>query len=244
MKNFFLIPLLLFPLATFANEPVKKLDRAPIEKATDVVALQRGARTFVNYCLNCHSATMMRYNKLHDIGLTDQQIKDNLMFTAEKLGDTMDVSMSAQDAKDWFGTQPPDLSVIARVRGADWLYTYLRTFYRDDKRPTGWNNLVFDNVGMPHVLYQLQGQNALKVDVTTDPHGHKTSYAKLEQIKPGTLNKMEYDNLVGDLVAFLVYMSEPQAAERKQIGIAVLIVLGLLLALTYWLKNEYWKDVH
>ncbi|HVM98163.1 MAG TPA: cytochrome c1, partial [Candidatus Acidoferrales bacterium] len=196
------------------------------------------AKIFVNYCLNCHSASYMRYNRLHDIGLSDALIRDNLLFTAEKVGEPMRISMQRADAKLWFGTAPPDLTVIARARaseagsGADWLYTYLRTFYRDDTRPTGWNNLVFANVGMPHILWQLQGEQVMGED------------HHLKLAAPGKLKPEEYDELVGDLVGYLTYMGEPVAGLRKKLGIAVLIVLAGLFVVTYALKREFWKDVH
>ena len=150
---------LALPALCIAAEEGYPWDRFPATKMTDKAALQRGAKTFVNYCLSCHSASYMRYNRMHDIGLTDDEIKNNLLFAADKVGDTMKVAMDPKDAKDWFGTTPPDLSVIARSRaeagkggGADYLYTLWRTFYRDDTRPTGWNNLVYPNIAMPHVL--------------------------------------------------------------------------------------------
>ena len=156
MKKLIAVLVLAAPLAFGAEESVR-LDAAPVDPR-DVASLQAGARTFVNYCLNCHSAGMMRYNKLLDIGLSEQQIKDNLLFTADKVGELMSVSMTRRDAKEWFGAPPPDLSVIARSRGADWLYTYLRSFYRDPEAATGWNNMVYERVGMPHVLWTLSGQ--------------------------------------------------------------------------------------
>src|SRR5213594_4073640 len=143
-------------LALAAEEPVR-LDSARIDPR-DVASLQSGARSFVNYCLNCHSAGMMRYHKLLDLGLTEQQVKDNLLFTADKIGELMSVAMTRKDAKEWLGTAPPDLSVIARARGPDWLYTYMRSFYRDPESATGWNNMVFEHVAMPHVLWTLSGQ--------------------------------------------------------------------------------------
>ena len=146
-----------------------RLDPAPIHRL-DAESLQRGARNFVNYCLNCHSAKYMRYERLKDIGLTEQQIKDNLMFGTDKIGSTMTVAMTPAEGKAWFGAVPPDLSVEARVRGADWLYNYLLGFYRDGSTPTGWNNLVFPNVGMPHVLWTLTGPNTL---VSTEFENHE-----------------------------------------------------------------------
>ncbi|MFA7282208.1 MAG: cytochrome c1 [Sterolibacterium sp.] len=228
--------LLFLPLAVFASAELH-LDKAP-DRTHDMAALQNGAKVFVNYCLNCHSASYMRYNRLRDIGLSEDQIRENLMFTADKVGEPMRIAMQRAESKVWFGKAPPDLTIIARARasefgsGADWLYTYLRTFYRDDQRPTGWNNLVFENVGMPHVLWELQGQQVLGQD-------HKLSMAR-----PGKLKPEEYDALVADLVGYLRYMAEPIAETRKQLGVAVLIALGVLLVFSYALKREYWKDIH
>ncbi len=225
----------LLPMAALANEHVK-LDHAPIDPSNQV-SLQRGAKTFVNYCLNCHSASYMRYNRLQDIGLTDAQIKANLLFAGDKVGDTMTVAMPKADAKAWFGATPPDLSVEARARGADWLYSYLRGFYRDDTRPTGWNNTVYDKVAMPHVLWELQGQQVLKVNEATEEH-------VLVLDKPGTLSPAEYNLMVADLVNYLVFMAEPFKERDKHLGLLVLAFLGLLFGLTYALKKEFWKDIH
>jgi ubiquinol-cytochrome c reductase cytochrome c1 subunit len=232
----FVLALLFAPFAAQASVSLK-LDRAP-DRATDNAALQNGAKLFINNCLNCHGASYVRYNRLKDIGLTEQQIKDNLLFTAEKIGEPMGISMSRKDAKEFFGAWPPDLSLIARARasgdgsGADWLYTYLRGFYRDEKRPTGWNNVVFDSVGMPHVLWELQGEQVMGAD-------HKLTLAK-----PGKLTPREYDDAVGDLVAFMVWMAEPQASFRKNLGIAVLLFLGVFFVVAYAMKRAFWKDIH
>jgi len=232
-----LFVLLFVPLAVFASGVELHLDKAP-DKSHDMAALQNGAKVFVNYCLNCHSASYMRYNRLRDIGLNEEQIRSNLIFSDAKVGDLMKISMQRADAKVWFGAAPPDLTLVARVRssefgsGADWLYTYLRGFYRDDARPSGWNNVVFANVGMPHVLWELQGQQVLG-------EGHKLNLAK-----PGKLKPEEYDALVADLVGYLQYMGEPVAEARKQLGVIVLIALAVLFVFTYALKREYWKDVH
>ena len=227
-----LIALLFTPLIVLANTGAQ-LDRWP-GSVGDKAALQNGAKYFVNYCLNCHGASYMRYNKLMELGLTEQQVKDNLMFTAEKIGEPMRVAARPEEQKKWFGAAPPDLSVIARARasaegsGADWLYTYLRSFYRDEKRPTGWNNKVFENVGMPHVLNELQGIQALD------------EYHKLQMVLPGK----QTTESVSDLVGFLVWMAEPQQEFRQRLGIGVLIFLALLFVVAYALKKEYWKDVH
>jgi ubiquinol-cytochrome c reductase cytochrome c1 subunit len=235
--------LCLAPLVAFASESTVKLDHAPI-RSGDKLSLQRGAKTFVNYCLSCHSAEYMRYNRLRDIGLTENQISDNLIFTGQKVGELMTVAMKTKEAKQWFGVAPPDLSVIARSRGADWLYTYLRKFYRDESTATGWNNLVFDKAAMPHVLYQLQGVQSLVTNTVDDGHGGKHEVKELKLDKPGTLSKTEYDAYVTDLVNFLVYLGEPAATKRVQIGIIVMLFLFGMLALTYALKHEYWKDIH
>lgn len=219
---------------------------------TDVASLQSGARTFVNYCLNCHSASLVRYNALRQIGLTDEQIRDNLMFTADKIGMPMAIAMTPKDAKEWFATVPPDLSVIARARGADWLYTYLRTFYRDPSTPTGWNNLVYPNVGMPHILWRLQGEQVRKeVPAVTrdgrpvlDEYGQPFKLARLEPSVPGSQSVAQYDKTVYDLVNFLVWMGEPSQLERKRLGVWVLFGLAVLVFLTYFLKLVYWKNVH
>jgi ubiquinol-cytochrome c reductase cytochrome c1 subunit len=218
---------------------------------TDVASLQSGARTFVNWCLNCHSASLMRYSALREIGLTDEQIKDNLLFTAEKIGLPMAIAMSPRDAKDWFGATPPDLSVIARSRGADWLYTYLRSFYRDPSTLTGWNNLVYPNVGMPHVLWKLQGERVVREEEALKDGrpilgegGRPLMVVKLEQLTPGTQSQVEYDKTVYDLVNFLTWMGEPHQMARKRLGIWVLIGLTVLIFLAYFLKQAYWKDVH
>ena len=231
------------PLVALASESTVKLDHAPI-RSSDKLSLQRGAKTFVNYCLSCHSAEYMRYNRLRDIGLTENQISDNLIFTGQKVGELMTVAMRPKEAKQWFGVAPPDLSVIARSRGADWLYTYLRKFYRDDSTATGWNNLVFDKAAMPHVLYQLQGEQLLVTNTVDDGHGGKHEVKELKLDKPGTLSKTEYEAYVADLVNFLVYLGEPAATKRVQIGIIVMLFLFGMLALTYALKHEYWKDIH
>ena len=240
------------PVLAFAAEAGFPLDHAQPERTRDLPALQNGAKLFVNYCLNCHSASAMRYNRLRDIGLTEEQIKNNLLFTSDKVGDLMKVSMQPKDAKDWFGAVPPDLSVIARAKsseagsGADWLYTYLRTFYKDDTRPTGWNNMVFPNVGMPHVLWELQGVRAAKFAEEKDPHDPEKTVHKFvgfEQIKPGKMSALEYDNAVADLVAYLDWMSEPAQNTRRRLGVWVLLYLGLFTVLAWRLNAAYWKDV-
>ena len=266
-------------LAAEAGYP---LDYFPKEKLTQMPSLQNGAKIFVNYCLNCHSASLMRYNRLTDIGLTEEQIKNNLLFSAGKVGETMKTAMNPRDAAEWFGAMPPDLSVIARARnsqhgsGADWLYTYLRAYYRDATRPTGWNNAVFPNVGMPHVFYQLQGmrgaiieeikevpgekpgehgfakttvtftENGLRSEVTEKLegyHGHAETKFILGKPEGGLLDQAAYDDMVGDLVAYISYMSDPTAQTRVRLGVWVLLALGLLFVCVWRLNAAYWKDI-
>jgi ubiquinol-cytochrome c reductase cytochrome c1 subunit len=236
------------PALAFAVESDVKLDHAPID-LHDKESLQRGAHTFVNYCLNCHSASYMRYNRLQDIGLTEQQIRDNLVFPEVKVGELMKTSMDAKDAKEWFGAVPPDLTVVARSRsshagsGSDWLYSYLRSFYKDPSRPTGWNNVVYPNVGMPHALWQLQGEQVLK-EGKVAAEGYMRTVQQLALDKPGKLKPNEYDRVVADLVNYMTYMSEPAQHDRVTIGLYALIVLSVLIGLSYALKKSFWKDVH
>lgn len=243
MKKLFFL-LLAAPTLAFASGVGIHLDTAPVN-LNDHASLQRGARVFVNYCLNCHSAAYMRYNRMEDIGLSETQIKDNLLYAAEKTGANMTVAMHTKDAKAWFGAPPPDLSVITRSRGADWVYTYLRSFYRDDSRPTGWNNTVFDKVGMPHVMQDLQGHLA-PVYRTEKIEGGKEHHVieRFELVKPGKLTQAEYDALVGDLANYLSWMGEPAKGDRMRIGLAVLLFLSVFYVVAFYLKKEFWKDVH
>jgi ubiquinol-cytochrome c reductase cytochrome c1 subunit len=248
--------------AALAAESGMRMPEAPVNRL-DEASLQRGARNFVNYCLSCHSAKYMRYSRLTDLGLTEEQIKDNLMFTADKIGETMTVAMPPANAKAWFGAQPPDLSVEARVRGKDWLYNYFMSFYRDEKSATGWNNMVFPNVGMPNVLWELSGTNRAvetefddrdKAEAAAiaarglsqiEPAAHgKWVVRTLAQETPGKLSRPDYEAFVADLVNYMDYMAEPVHNERIRLGIIVLLFLGLLFVLAYWTKVEFWKDVH
>ena len=236
--------LLFAPAVALAAAASVQLDKAPV--STDPAALQNGAKLFVNYCLNCHSASFMRYNQLEKIGLSEGAIRDNLMFTGERVGDLMKIAARPVESKVWFGAAPPDLTLIARQRasgdgsGADWLYTYLRQFYRDTERPSGWNNVIFANVGMPHVFWQLQGEQVATITDNADG----TKKVELSLAKPGTLAPAEYDKAVADLVSFLVWMGEPVAEKRKSIGTVVLIFLAGFFVLAYALKKNYWKDIH
>jgi ubiquinol-cytochrome c reductase cytochrome c1 subunit len=220
------------------------LDRAP-DNTQNLASLQHGAQIFVNYCLNCHSANLMRYSALTQLGISQTEIEHNLLFTTDKIGNTMTVAMRPGDAKAWFGVTPPDLSVEARARDRDWLYTYLRSFYVDSSRPTGWNNMVFDNVSMPNVLWQLQGVRTAKFEDQTDPEtGEKSHlFTGFAQVKPGTMSAVDYDSAVADLVAYLNWMSEPTAQTRKQLGVWVLLFLAILTFFAWRLNAAYWKDV-
>jgi len=206
----------------------------------DQASLQRGAKLFVNYCLSCHGADYMRYKRLsEDLGLSEEQVMDNLVFSDAKIGDLMTSAMDPEDSARWFGKTPPNLSVIARVRGADWLYAYLRTFYQD---PAGrWNNLALPNAAMPHVMWKLQGIQTL---VESDGEHGEAGHAALELSQPGLMSPEEYDQTVRDLVAYMDYMSEPAKLKRKGIGVWVVLFLAVLTLFAYLLKAEYWRDVH
>jgi ubiquinol-cytochrome c reductase cytochrome c1 subunit len=228
-------------------------DKFPDKRVTDMAALQNGAKLFTNYCLNCHAAAFMRYNRLRDIGLSEQQIKDNLIFTGAKVGDVMQVALAPKDAKDWFGGVPPDLTLIARSRsaagqgsGADYIYTYLRTYYRDETKATGWNNAAFPGVGMPHVLWELQGQQrAVYVD-QKDPHDASKTVHVLKGFEPITAGKMsqaQYNEAVADLVAYLQWMGEPVQNSRVRLGVWVLLFLAIFTVIAWRLNAAYWKDI-
>ncbi|MEX3935601.1 cytochrome c1 [Paraburkholderia phymatum] len=220
------------------------LDRAP-DNTENIASLQHGAQLFVNYCLNCHSANQMRYSRLQDIGISQKEIEKNLLFTTDKVGNTMTVAMRPDDAKAWLGAMPPDLSVEARAKNSDWLYTYLRGFYRDDTRPTGWNNIVYENVSMPHVLWQLQGQRTAKFEdeVNEETKEKVKKFVGFQQVTPGTMSPVDYDSAVADLVSYLSWMSEPTQKTRRQLGVWVLLFLGVLSFFAWRLNAAYWKDI-
>ena len=255
MKKFLLSLLVSFGClgGAWANEGGYTWDKFPVEKMSDMAALQHGAKLFVNYCLNCHSANYMRYNRMHDIGLTDAEIKKNLLFATDKVGDTMKVSLDPKQAKEWLAAAPPDLTLIARSRaeigkgsGADYLYTYLRTFYRDDTKATGWNNMAFPGVAMPNVLWELQGQRAAKFVDEKNEHEpgvivHK--FEGFEQLTPGLLDEQGYNEAVADLVAYLQWMGEPAQDQRVRIGVWVLLFLSVMTLFTWRLNAAYWKDI-
>jgi len=229
-KIVFLIFMFLLPSWVMAsgNTHLEKINLDPNDQAS----LQRGAKTFVNYCLNCHSAALMRYSRVaKDLGLSEEEVTKNLMFATNKIGDTMTVAMPSAESKKWFGTSPPDLSVITRARGADWVYTYLKSFYLDLSRPFGVNNLVFKDVNMPHILWELQG------------YAHKEG-EHLKIIKPGSQTAEQYDATVYDLVNFMAYVGEPSILERLRLRTWVMIFLAIFTVFAYLLKKEFWKDVH
>ncbi|SEA93239.1 cytochrome c1 [Variovorax sp. YR216] len=243
-----LIAALGFVAGAHAAEEGIPWDKAP-NRTTDLAALQNGAKLFVNYCLNCHSAAFMRYNRLQDLGITEQQIKDNLLFATDKVGETMKANIDPRQAKEWFGGIPPDLTLVARSRaghggtGADYLYTYLRTFYRDETKATGWNNLAFPSVAMPHVLWELQGERRPIFD-KVESHGHEVEVFKgWEQITPGTMTPVQYDQAVGDLVSYMQWMAEPAQNTRVRVGVWVLLFLVMAVVFVWRLNAAYWKDV-
>ncbi|HDZ56591.1 MAG TPA: cytochrome c1 [Pseudomonas xinjiangensis] len=251
----------------FAMMPVSVLAAAgggyPLDEAnidlTDKASLQDGARTFVNYCMGCHSAQYQRYERVaNDLGIPDELMVENLIFTDALIGEHMKNGMRPADGKEWFGAAPPDLTLVSRVRGEDWLYTYLRTFYEDPSRPFGWNNKVFPNVGMPHVLDELQGRQVIgcKAMPVMEEGEVKRDTLTGETVKDeqcnvltvvegtGTQTEEEFDTTVRNLVAFLAYSADPIKLERHRIGIYVLLYLAFFFVFAYLLKREYWKDVH
>jgi ubiquinol-cytochrome c reductase cytochrome c1 subunit len=205
----------------------------------DTAAVQRGAKWFVNYCFSCHSASYMRYNRLaEDLGLDEDIVLRDLAFADVNIGDTMDIAMRPDDSEAWLGKTPPDLSVISRSRGNDWLFTYMKSFYQDESG--GWNNLVLPNASMPHVFWQLQGIQ----EPVWSSHGGQRVIEHLELTSPGLQSPQEYEQTVRDLVTFLDYLGEPSKLKRKNIGIWVMLFLVLFTLVAYALKVEYWRDVH
>lgn len=209
----------------------------------DAAARQSGAKWFINYCLSCHSANYMRYNRLaEDFGLSEEQVSENFIFDKRRMGSAMTIAMDKEDASLWFGKAPPDLSLIGRSRGADWIYTYLRSFYVDDSG--SWNNLLFPNVSMPHVLWELQGINKAVFHVETDENGNETrEFDHFEMIQPGSMTEEEYEHVARDLATFFEYLGDPARLKRKAIGWKVIAFLVLLTFFAYLLKVEYWRDV-
>ena len=259
MKKLFAVLILaVMPALTFAAEHGAHLDTVDID-LTDKAALQDGARTFANYCMGCHSAKFQRYERVaDDLGIPHELMLENLVFTGAKIGDHMKIGMQPADAKSWFGAAPPDLTLVARVRGSDWLYTYLRSFYEDPARPWGVNNKVFPNVGMPNVLAGLQGRQVVGCkQVQTEAEGKKQfdpltgtplTHEACDQLtvvpKSGTLNAEQFDEKVKNLVTFLAYSANPVKLQSHRIGTYVLLYLAFFFVFAYLLKREYWKDVH
>ena len=279
MKRLIVAALSLFASSAFASGAAIHFDAWPRERATDLAALQNGAALFSNYCLGCHSANLMRWNRLHDIGLDDKQIKDFLLSGNQKVGDTMAIAMAPKDAKAWFGKVPPDLSVIVRARtsfeylGADYLYTLLRGYYRDASSPTGWNNVAYPNIGMPHILWQRQGAREATVTrvfhetdgkgaskyvrevavydadgtakvTKTDVPGHPDEVTEFSFKPLDAKAATRYDSDVADVVAYLAYMTEPVKTNRVRIGVWVLLFLGVFTIVAWRLNAAYWKDIH
>lgn len=253
IKHFLALLTLSLPLVLGANVALAAggavhLDKAP-DRSNDKAALQHGAKLFVNYCLNCHSAEYVRYTKLRDLGLSDQQITDYLLVTNAKMGDVMKANIDPRQAKDWLGKNPPDLSLVARSRssgngpGPDYLYTFLRGFYKDDTKVTGWNNTAFPSVGMPHVMWELQGVREAE-HTEIESHGEKVQVISgFKEIQPGTMSQKEYDNAVADLVAFMTWMAEPNRHDRIRTGVWVIMFLLLFMLVAWRLNASYWKDV-
>ena len=247
MKKLFVLIVMLVPGTIFAagGHGGVELDRIEVS-LTDKVSLQNGAKLFVNYCLSCHSAQYMRYNRMAaDLEIPEDLVKEQMIFTGGKIGDPMTTNMSKEDGEKWFGVAPPDLTLVGKLRDPEWLYTYLRTFYRDESTVSGWNNKVFPNVAMPHVLSDLQGIQRPVYTVTTDADGtehEELSGFKLE--KEGSMSPEEFDHAMRDLTNFLYYMGEPARMVRIGWGIWTLLFLSVFGLLAFLLKKEYWRDVH
>ncbi|MBD3876527.1 MULTISPECIES: cytochrome c1 [Stutzerimonas stutzeri subgroup] len=257
-KQFAALILAILPVFASAAGTEVHLDKVDID-LTDKAAMQDGLKTFANYCMGCHSAQYQRYERVAtDLGIPEEVMMDNIVFADAKFGDHMKIGMKADDAKVWFGAAPPDLTLVARVRGNDWLYTYMRSFYEDPARPYGVNNTVFPNVGMPHVLAPLQGRRVVgckQVQVVEDGRkqfdpltGTPITEEACDQmvVEPGTgtLSEAEYDEKIKNLVTFLAYSANPVKLESQRIGTYVLLFLAVFFVFAYLLKREYWKDVH
>ena len=244
MKRIIFAVLALLPGLVLAAGGGFPLDKAEYD-LSDKASLQRGAATFMNYCAGCHSTQYQRYNRVAaDIGIPDDLMRENLVFTGAKIGDLMKSAMSEKDAARWFGAPPPDLTLVARVRGADWIYTYLRSFYVDETRPFGVNNAVFPSVGMPHVLEPLQGTPRAEFETHTLDGVEMQQVVSIKSDGNGEMNNEEYDQTVLDLVNFLVYSAEPVQQERERMGFWVLGFIAIFFIFTVLLKKEFWRDVH
>ena len=232
----------ILPGLTWASASAIKLEHANIDPH-DVESLRRGAKYFANYCFNCHSIQFMRYSRIaKDLDMKEDEVANTMLFTGAKIGDPMTIAMNPKDAKHWFGTPPPDLSVETRARGVDWIYTYLRSFYKDPSRPWGVNNAVFKDVAMPHVLWELQGLQEPIYDTENTESGHH-EIKGFKLIETGKLDKDQFDNTVRDIVNFLAYVGEPTKNQRLSLGRWVLAFLAIYFVIMFLLKKEYWKDV-
>lgn len=245
MKRLILIlALVISPLTGFAAGSGSTLDRVEVS-LRDKVSLQNGAGLFVNYCMSCHSAKYMRYNRMAaDLEIPEELVESQMIFNGGKIGDAMTTTMLKEHGEEWFGVAPPDLSLIGKLRDPDWIYTYLRTFYVDESTASGWNNKVFPNVAMPHVLFELQGIQRGHKRVEIDSHGNEHEVIDLELVRPGKLDAEEYDHAMRDLTNFLYYMAEPARMVRINYGIWVMLFFAVLGPLAFLLKKEYWRDVH
>ena len=220
----------------------------PVQQAgndlSDRASLQRGAKLYMNYCSSCHSLKFLRYSRMaDDLGLTEEEVMTNLNFTGAKFGEHIQVTMRDADGTEWFGKMPPDLSLISRVRGSDWIYTYLKSFYLDESRPLGWNNTLFPNASMPNPLWELQGLQHAEFGEPDAATGERQP-ERLVVTNPGRLQGQEFDQVVRDITNFLEYAGEPAALKRQALGVWVILFLVLLTFLGYLLKQEYWSDVH
>ncbi|RKF15902.1 cytochrome c1 [Alginatibacterium sediminis] len=244
MKRLLIALLALIPTIALAAGSGVKLDKANYD-LHDKASLQSGAALFMNYCFACHSTQYQRYNRVaEDLSIPLDLMQENLIFTGVKVGQLMENAMQADDAAAWFGAPAPDLTLVARVRGADWIYTYLRSFYADETRPFGVNNLVFPSVGMPHVLEELQGVPSIKEELRMIDGEEHAVVTGIESDGSGEMSADEYDQAVLDLVNFLVYSGEPIQLERKRLGYWVMGFLAIFFVFSYLLKKEYWRDVH
>ena len=243
MKKLLIALMTLVPSLVFAAGPTVPLDEAEVD-LHDKASLQRGAQLYMNYCLGCHQLQYHRYNRtFEDLGIPQELGEENLQFTGQKAGDRITNNMSTEAASNWFGTAAPDLTNVARVRGADWIYSYLRSFYTDDSRPFGVNNAVFPNVGMPHVLQELQGVPEKTYEERMIDGKMKDVYVGIKTDGSGRLSESEYDQAALDLTSFLVYMGEPMLLEQRRIGWFVFGFLLIFTLLAWFLKKEFWKDL-
>lgn len=211
---------------------------------TDRASLQRGAQLYMNYCAGCHSLKYLRYSRMaEDLGLTEDEVMQNLNLTGAKFGEQIHVSMTNEQGNEWFGKMPPDLSLISRVRGSDWIFTYLKSFYLDESRPLGWNNTLFPNVSMPNPLWDIQGLQHAEYGAA-DPVTGERQVVGLKVTQPGTSSPEAFDQTARDISAFLEYAGEPAALKREKIGVWAVLFLAMFTFIAWLLKKEYWRDVH